>query len=530
MADHGMVELELGGSVPGTPASGFVRIYPTATTVIAKFSSGATVDLGGVTGITASGVANVPAGNIVSTDVQAAINELDAEKAPITHVGSTGISEHGIATGADAGFMSPSDFTKLAGIATGATANSTDAYLLARANHTGFQVAATISDFATESATQFGINFATKTTSDLTESGNLYFTDARARTAVVDDAIADGMTTKAPSQNAVFDALALKQPLDATLTALAAFNSNGYIVQTAADTFTARTFTGSDGIVATNGSGVAGATDFALDITGRTALDASANRIATNDEFILYDASATSNKKITLKDFVAQTRMVCADLAYQVSDDFVLGSPGGLTSTGAGTGNSDQVGTYGQDTTENAIGIAEIDTGTTAAGRRSLVSSLSALMSTLARYRFAARYALNQLSDGTNTFTQYIGFVDNSGAGDMNNGAYFRYTNGVNSGRWEAVTAKAGTRTATNTGITADILYSVFEIEISQDGANAYFYINGTIVATNTTNIPIATAAQTYGYGWKLEKSLGAGVVATSADWYVFEVERSTAR
>lgn len=38
--------------------------------------------------------------------------------------------------------------TKLAGIATGATANSSDATLLARANHTGTQLSTTISDFA----------------------------------------------------------------------------------------------------------------------------------------------------------------------------------------------------------------------------------------------------------------------------------------------------------------------------------------------------------------------------------------------
>ena len=37
--------------------------------------------------------------------------------------------------------------TKLAGVATGATANSSDATLLARANHTGGQLASTISDF-----------------------------------------------------------------------------------------------------------------------------------------------------------------------------------------------------------------------------------------------------------------------------------------------------------------------------------------------------------------------------------------------
>jgi hypothetical protein len=41
------------------------------------------------------------------------------------------------------------DDTKLAGIATGATANSADATLLARASHTGTQTASTISDFNT---------------------------------------------------------------------------------------------------------------------------------------------------------------------------------------------------------------------------------------------------------------------------------------------------------------------------------------------------------------------------------------------
>lgn len=48
-------------------------------------------------------------------------------------------------------------------------------------------------------------------TDDLSEgSTNLYFTSDRAKAAAVADAIADGVTDVAPSQNAVFDALALK--------------------------------------------------------------------------------------------------------------------------------------------------------------------------------------------------------------------------------------------------------------------------------------------------------------------------------
>lgn len=156
------------------------------------FSSGSVASFEGRTGVVlaqsgdylASEITNTPSGNISATNVQAALAELDSEKAPISHVGSTGVSEHGLATGLVAGFMSTTDKTKLDGIASGATANDTDANLKNRANHTGTQVAATISDF-----------------------------DTAAKTAVVDDAIVNGVLDKAPSQNSVFDALALKSDM-----------------------------------------------------------------------------------------------------------------------------------------------------------------------------------------------------------------------------------------------------------------------------------------------------------------------------
>lgn len=59
---------------------------------------------------------------------------------------------------------------------------------------------------------------------------NLYFTDARAKSAAVADSIADSVTDVAPSQNAVFDALALKQDaISGSFNSVAGFDGSGDI-------------------------------------------------------------------------------------------------------------------------------------------------------------------------------------------------------------------------------------------------------------------------------------------------------------
>lgn len=63
-------------------------------------------------------------------------------------------------------------------------------------------------------------------TDDIPEGSALYFTDARARTAVITATISDGDTTHAPSADAVFDALALKQDADPALDEAITFFEN----------------------------------------------------------------------------------------------------------------------------------------------------------------------------------------------------------------------------------------------------------------------------------------------------------------
>lgn len=161
-------------------------------------------------------------------------------------------------------------------------------------------------------------------------------------------------------------------------------------------------------------------------------------------------------------------------------------------------------------TIQPAVGVTGFTMGTVATNR--VAYACPSMVDTLffgqgAAY-YVTKFAINVLSDATNRYTCRIGFID-SVTGESVDGAFFRYTDTVNSGRWQCVTRANSVETATDSGITAAAgTWAKFEIEVNADGTSVAFKVNGTTVQTHTTNIPTGSGRGT-SYGNMVLRSVG---------------------
>lgn len=146
LAANELVEVVQGGANRQTSVAAIAGLVPPATPSASGLMSAA--DKTKLDGI-APGATNTPLSSDAPSGLGTAAAGVSASAARADHVHAHGNlgggSLHSVATTGAAGFLSAADKAKLDGIAPGATANSPDATLLNRANHTGAQSISTVS-------------------------------------------------------------------------------------------------------------------------------------------------------------------------------------------------------------------------------------------------------------------------------------------------------------------------------------------------------------------------------------------------
>lgn len=251
------------------------------------------------------------------------------------------------------------------------------------------------------------------------------------------------------------------------------------------------------------------------------------------------EIACTAAGRAILDDADAAAQRVTLDAArpnqdqyYYSFDDYLEGYQSAQNAaSGAGSGNFH----WPEHVTaaENAFGEIIQQTGTTTTGYSGLYYAQNdVLVGNGTAWVAAARLATaSSLSTSGEEYVCTFGFSDTlNAAGEPVDGVYFVYRRAVDGDFWVCVTRSNSTETKTVTSVAPTYsTMKIFRIEINSGGTSVDFKIDGSTVATHTTNIPTGAGRQT-GIGWKIEKSAGTTTRYFYGDYVLIEATRTSAR
>lgn len=194
-------------------------------------------------------------------------------------------------------------------------------------------------------------------------------------------------------------------------------------------------------------------------------------------------------------------------------------------------------GALGSDSTmldANHPGILKLSTGTTATGYSGHIMNPNQL--TFGAATVTCEYLVYHyfLSNGTDTYQTRIGFGNQSAATLPTNGAYFVYDS-TTSANWQCVCVAASTKTQVTTTVavkaktTRDATFwQRLTVVANAAGTQVDFYIDGTNVATITTNVP--TGNNNFGMNHMIQKSAGTSNSFVFIDYTYLKMAFTTPR